>query len=183
MAEARQLIVGELMQMEGPRAAANYDWQTIKTSIKNDGDLSATCAAGRWGVQVLVPQGLWTQGLLTGVIALTAGAYAVPLPHSTYVEVTLDSRTTRILKLLVTPRAHARIDTDMSKYCVIFKLGRRGGPRTGPALARPGASAKLPPRRTDSPAHYTAACSAILRIVLTHDGLSSISDSSALLND
>jgi hypothetical protein len=31
--------------------------------------------------------------------------------------------------VLVTPRAHARIDTDVCKYCVIFKLGRKGGPQ------------------------------------------------------
>ena len=98
MAEAKQLIVGELVRIDGLRAAANYDWQTIKTSIKIDGELSATGATVRWGVQVLVPQGPWTQGLLTGAIALMAGAYAVPLPHSTYVEVTLDPRTTLILK-------------------------------------------------------------------------------------
>jgi hypothetical protein len=57
MAEAKQLIVGELMRIDGLRAAANYDWQTIKTSIKIDGELSATSAPVRWGVQVLVPQG------------------------------------------------------------------------------------------------------------------------------
>jgi hypothetical protein len=28
--------------------------------------------------------------------------------------------------VLVTPDAHARIDTDMCIYCVIFKLGRQG---------------------------------------------------------
>jgi hypothetical protein len=37
----------------------------------------------------------------------------------------------RIHVFLVTPRAHARIDTDMSKYRVSFKLGRRGGPPDG----------------------------------------------------
>jgi hypothetical protein len=57
MTEAKQRIVGELMRIDGLRAAANYDWQTIKTSIRIDGELSATGAPGRRGVQGLVPQG------------------------------------------------------------------------------------------------------------------------------
>jgi hypothetical protein len=50
---------------------------------------------------MVVPQGPWTQGLDTGAIALTTGAYAIPAPDSTtstYIEVTLDSRKTQILK-------------------------------------------------------------------------------------
>ena len=38
--------------------------------------------------------------MLTGALPLTAGAYAVPAPHSTYVGVALDSETGTVLKTL-----------------------------------------------------------------------------------
>jgi hypothetical protein len=84
---------------------------------------------------------------------------------------------------LVIPGAHARIDTNMCKYCVIFKPGSQGGPPDGSC---PRALASLPPRHADSPTQHIKSLQsygAILSIVFTHDGFFGISDSIALLND
>ena len=98
MAEARQLIIGELMRIDGLGAAATFDWQTIKGTIRIEGELSGTSASNVWTVLAVIPQGPWIPDLLTGTIALTTGAYAVPAPNATYIEVALDSRTTLVLK-------------------------------------------------------------------------------------
>ena len=96
--EAKQLIIGELMRIAGLGTAENFDWQTVKGTIRIEGELSATGGHCVWTVQAVIPQGPWIRDLLTGAIALIAGAYAVPTPHTKYIEVTLDPRTTRVLK-------------------------------------------------------------------------------------
>ncbi len=91
-----------------------------------------------------------------------------------------------VYMILVSPRAHARLDTDMSKHCVVFKLGRHGGPLDGSCphmSSRIGVASASTRRQSCSSCSAHCACRAILRIVFTHDGFSSISDSIALLND
>ena len=85
--------------------------------------------------------------------------------------------------ILVAPRVHARLDTTICKYCVIFKLGSRGRTPDGSCPGSPPRAEGRLRRREGNPAQHTASCSAILPTVFTQDGFFSTSDSIALLND
>ena len=122
LTEAKQLIIGELMRIDGLGTAATFDWQTVKGTIRIEGELSSTGAASVWTVQAVVPQGPWIRNLLTGAIALITGAYAVPAPNSTYIEVTLDSRTTRVLKGL---RPLLGLDGELFRGLIRHALAQR----------------------------------------------------------
>ena len=100
MAEARALMTAarELMRIEGLASAPGFDWQTVRASVRLEGDFTST--SGLWTMQAILPQGPWIHKILSGALPLVAGAYAVPAPHSTYVEVALDSKTSSVLKAL-----------------------------------------------------------------------------------
>ena len=98
MTAAKQLIMQALMRIDGLGTATDFDWQTVRSNIRVEGELSSTGAASMWTVQAVIPQGPWIRALLTGAIALIPGSYAVPLPSATYVETPLDPTSTRVLK-------------------------------------------------------------------------------------
>ena len=98
MTAAKQVIMQALMRIDGLGTATNFDWQTMRSNIRVEGELSSNGVASMWTVQAVIPQGPWIRALLTGAIALIPGSYAVPLPNGTHVEVPLDPTSTRVLK-------------------------------------------------------------------------------------
>jgi hypothetical protein len=86
------------MKIGGLDSAPGFDWLTVRNSIRLEGDFANT--SGLWAMQAVLPQGPWVAQILSGALPLIAGAYAVLLPHSTYVEVALDSKTSLVLKAL-----------------------------------------------------------------------------------
>ena len=124
VAEAKRLITGELMRIEGLGTAPTFDWQTTKDTLRVDGELSPTGADKVWTVQAVVPQGPWVRDLLTGATALVPGSYTVLMPSSPYLEVTLDSKTTQVLKSL---RRLLGLDSALFRAMIRHALGQRLG--------------------------------------------------------
>ena len=96
MATAKVLMASAILGIPGLVDAVNYDWQTLRTSIRVEGDMTST--DGLWSATAVLPQGPWIAQLLTGQMSISPAAYTVLAPHSTYVEVNLDAQTSNILK-------------------------------------------------------------------------------------
>lgn len=94
--QAETRIIEALLRIEGLSDAQGFDWDVVQTNIKIDGDTTSPDTI--WSILVVLPQGPWIQGLLSGRLLLAEGSYAVPAPHLTYAEVPLDGEVTTLLK-------------------------------------------------------------------------------------
>jgi len=96
MAQAKALITTAIHTIDGLCDAAGYDWQTLRSSVRVEGDMMN--GESLWSATAVLPQGPWIAQLLTGQLSISVDAYTVLAPHSTYIEVTLDAQTAAVLK-------------------------------------------------------------------------------------
>jgi hypothetical protein len=120
---AKELIARHLLgAIEGLQAAANYDWMTLVSNVRVEGDLSGS--DNPWSVTVVLPQGAWIPTLLTGELVVVAGSYAVLAPRISFIEVELDAQVGNLLKAI---RQLLRMDWTLFRNVVRNALQRAFG--------------------------------------------------------